>query len=235
MRCKELFTFGYVSFISILGRLYLETLTMWYSRFGAEKHNDNMSAERLSTFILSASFAVWVVYGTLQGMGHWPAGVLFGLLASISLLAFETSRHIQVKLMDWVLLGYFALATLATFVIRLAEFPVYSSVVVWVLYAGVTWISVLVGAPFALQYARQSAPPEHWNSPGFLRTCRVVSMVWGAGFLVNLALVVLSLYPHYHSMLVAVIAPILVMASCAVFTSRYAKISRARAQNATVG
>ncbi len=107
-----------------------------------------MSAERLSSFVLSASFVIWVVYGTLQGMRHWPAAVIFGFLASTGLLVFAASQHVRVKLLDWILLAYFAIAAIATFVVRSAGFPAFSSVVIWVLYAAVTWISILVGAVY---------------------------------------------------------------------------------------
>jgi hypothetical protein len=59
-----------------------------------------MSSARFSQLLLSTQFVVWVIYGVLAGMGHWPAGVAFGLLASGCLLALEASRHIKVKLMS---------------------------------------------------------------------------------------------------------------------------------------
>lgn len=128
-----------------------------------------MSPERFSRLLLSTQFVVWVIYGVLAGMGHWPIGVAFGLLASVCLLALEAGRHIQLKVMDWILLSYFVLAAIATFVVRSAMFPVYSSVIIWVLYAGVSWTSILLGTPFTFQYARESTPPEHWQNPGFIR------------------------------------------------------------------
>jgi len=188
-----------------------------------------MSAAQLSQLILFASFVIWVVYGVLAGMRHWPAAVSFGLLASIGLLSTAAVRHIKVKLLDWVLLGYFVIAAIATFAVRSAAFPGYSSVVIWTLYAAVTWASILRGAPFSLQYARESAPLEHWNSPGFLRANRIISVVWGAAFVINIVLVLIALYPRYDSLLLSVLAPLVTMGASAVFTSRYAKISRARA------
>ena len=128
-----------------------------------------MNAGRVSHIVLASSFVIWIVYGTLAGMRHWPAAVIVGLAASIGLLLFAAGCHIKVKLLDWVLLGYFAIAAIATFAVRSAAFPVYSPVVIWVLYAAVTWASILAGSPFSVQYARETAPVEHWNRPAFLR------------------------------------------------------------------
>ena len=102
-------------------------------------YNFGMNVGRVSHVVLACSFVIWVAYGTLAGMRHWPAAVIVGLVASIGLLWFAAGCHIEVKLLDWVLLGYFVIAAIATFAVRSAAFPVYSPVVIWVLYAAVTW------------------------------------------------------------------------------------------------
>lgn len=191
-----------------------------------------MSAARFSQIFLSSQFVVWVIYGVLSGMGHWSAGVAFGLVASVFLLSLEATRHIKVKLMDWVLLGYFVLATIATFLVRSAGFPTYSSVVIWVLYAGVAWASIAFAAPFTLQYARESAPPDRWQSPGFLHANRVITMFWALAFLANVVLVTIALTPRYNSLWIAVVAPILTMVIASIFTSRYTRMVRERARQA---
>jgi len=165
-------------------------------------------------------------------MGHWSAGVVFGFLASACLLALEASRHIKVKLMDWVLLGYFMLAVIATFVVRSVAFPTYSSVIIWVLYAGVSWASILFGAPFTLQYARESAPPERWQSPGFLRANQIISLGWSLAFTLNIVLVTIALNPRDYPLLSGVGAPILTMVGASIFTSRYTRAVQERAKQA---
>lgn len=187
-----------------------------------------MSKEQFSELMLLAGFGIWVVYGFLAGMGRWPAAVACGLIAGIALVLLEAGRHIEIKLLDWTVVAYFALAAIATFLLRANTFPLYSPIVIWTLYAGVSWTSLLVGAPFSLQYARESVPPEHWSHPEFLAANRTISLVWSAAFTVNIALVSLAVVPYFKSLLLAVGAPLLMMASCAVFTSRYKKIARQR-------
>jgi hypothetical protein len=193
-----------------------------------------MSAERFSRILLVAGFGIWVVYGFLAGMRHWPAAVAFGLAAGIGLVLLEAGRHIAIKLLDWTIVAYFGIAAIATFLLRSAAFPLYSSVVIWTLYAVVTWVSIFSGAPFSLQYARESAPREHWQSPAFLRTNYIISTVWGVGFLINLGLVTMALLPRCNSIWLAVAAPLLVMGSASVFTARYTKISKQQAEQAAL-
>lgn len=193
-----------------------------------------MRAERFSRILLVASFGIWVVYGFLAGMRHWPAAVAFGLAAGMGLVLLEAGRHVAVKVLDWTIVAYFGIAAIATFLLRSAGFPTYSPVVIWVLYAFVTWVSIFSGAPFSLQYARESAPREHWQSPAFLRANFIVSIVWGFGFLINLGLVSIALVPRYKSLWLGVGAPLMVMGAASVFTSRYTKISQQRAQQAAL-
>jgi hypothetical protein len=44
--------------------------------------------------------------------------------------------------------------------------------------------SILIGRPFARQYARQQVPEELWTTPGFLRTTLIITWVWAGVFAV---------------------------------------------------
>src|ERR1039458_797226 len=52
---------------------------------GGRRYNAGMSADRFSRMLLKMQFVVCVVYGFLAGLRHWPAGVAFGVLASLGL------------------------------------------------------------------------------------------------------------------------------------------------------
>ncbi len=190
-----------------------------------------MTAEKFSRLILLVTFLIWVVYGFLTGFGQWPLAVAFGLVSGLCLVAIVLiSQKVIVKLMDWVLVGYFVVAACATFIVRLAPFPKYSSVVIWLMYAAAAWGSIVAGRPFRLQYARESAPPEHWQSPVFWRANLIITVVWGLAFLANLALVVIALNTKDNSLMIAVVSPILTLIAASIFTTRYTKMVRARAQ-----
>ena len=191
-----------------------------------------MRATRASQLILPASFTVWVIYGILAGMQHWPAAVLVGLVSVAILLPLEAALNIKIKLLDWVFLAYFVIAAIETFVLHSAAFPVYSSVVIWALYAIVTWASIFMGEPFSLQYARESIAPEYWSSPAFEHANLVISVVWGAAFVINILLAVVTLDPRYRLTLTASLAPLLTMAAATAFTSLYRRFLRQQMEQA---
>src|SRR5262249_54732165 len=48
-------------------------------------------------------------------------------------------------------------------------------------------VSLAIGMPFTLQYARESVPHEFWTSPIFMTTNRRIPGVWAAAFAVMTA------------------------------------------------
>jgi uncharacterized membrane protein len=193
-----------------------------------------MSAEKFSRQVLLVSSMIWLIYGFLAGFGLWPWAVGFGLIAGLSLVAIvRLSAKIVVKLPDWTLVGYFLIAALATFILPVAAFPKYASVIIWAMFSAVTWASIVLGKPFTLQYARESSPPEHWQNPRFLRANLTISAVWGLAFVLNIILTVVALNLTDDTLLIGVVAPILTMVAASIFTTRYTKMVQAQPQTAT--
>ncbi len=60
--------------------------------------------------------------------------------------------------------------------------------------AAIAWVSIFLGRPFVLQYARETVPPERQASPLFYRTCRTLSMTWGVVFLIATGMSVAKTY-----------------------------------------
>lgn len=48
-----------------------------------------------------------------------------------------------------------------------------------------TWMSIALKRPFTLEYAREHADPSLWNSPSFLRTNYMLTLMWAAAFTIN--------------------------------------------------
>jgi carotenoid cleavage dioxygenase len=44
--------------------------------------------------------------------------------------------------------------------------------------SSIMWISVLIGKPFALQYAEMGVSKDHWSDKKFIRGCRFITIVW---------------------------------------------------------
>jgi len=46
--------------------------------------------------------------------------------------------------------------------------------------ASIIWLTIIIGKPFTLQYAREDLPKNRWNDPGLLQSCRFMAIVWGS-------------------------------------------------------
>jgi hypothetical protein len=93
-------------------------------------------------------------------------------------------------------------------------------------------ISLAIGKPFTLQYAREHTPVERWNDPGFIRSNVVITSVWTLAFATivgaDLILIYLPAWPHWVGISIIVGS----MVSATHFTSWYTKRAHAAAANA---
>lgn len=48
-----------------------------------------------------------------------------------------------------------------------------------------TWLTLLLGRPFTLDYAKEHVDPALWDDPRFLRINRILSGAWGIAFTLN--------------------------------------------------
>lgn len=71
-------------------------------------------------------------------------------------------------------------------------------------------VSIAIGRPFTLQYAKESVAPEHWNSAAFIRKNNLISLVWAGAFfamvLAELAMLLWPTLPHQLPVTVIVLA-----------------------------
>lgn len=82
-------------------------------------------------------------------------------------------------------------------------------------------ITLIVGKPFTLQYAREQVPKSLWNTPQFIRSNYVITAVWACAFLI---LVLADLVLVYRTDLpprIGIIATILALVGAFKFTKWY--------------
>jgi hypothetical protein len=132
------------------------------------------------------AFAPWILYGFASGFNHWRIAAGGGLILSLAFLALTTSRGASIKLPDWVMLAFFMIASVMIIGLKSTAFTVYSAVVVWTCFALAAWGSVAIGCPFTTAYARETAPPEFWEHPIFIRLNLLMTLVWCGLMTVNI-------------------------------------------------
>jgi hypothetical protein len=145
-------------------------------------------------------FLVWVVYGILYAFGHWTAATLAGLAIMLAIVAREI-RTANVKIIDLTSLGFFVLALTMLLTVGGRVFNHYHIILVWGVFAVVTWTTILFGFPFTLQLARESAPREVLGEPLFHRIHLWLTTVWGVIFTLDTALAFVALGGSYVRML----------------------------------
>lgn len=90
-------------------------------------------------------------------------------------------------------------------------------------------VSMAVGRPFTLQYAREQVASEFWSSPEFMRTNYVITAIWALAFAIMTIAEFVLLYIPGVPPRIGVIAIILALVGAIKFTSWYPERVKARA------
>jgi hypothetical protein len=185
----------------------------------------------------------WILYWILVGNVDFRLAVLisFGVAAFQLLRAvvFEGQPPMVLEVGTTIAFAILTIVTFATddtFLERWIQ-PLSSGALL-----AIALGSILVGKPFARQYARQQTPPEVWETPGFLRTTLLITWAWVGVFAV---MTVSALIPpivdgnntfYEQDDTVGVVfywvIPFLALAAGIIFTKWYPEHARARAQTA---
>ena len=111
---------------------------------------------------LEIGLGVALVLSIVMGLAGWQRGIIF-----------------------WVGLVFFVYAAVAV----LAFGDMWTIRHMGVLANGAlaigAWLTLGIGRPFTLDYARQHADPAIWNTPAFIRSNVVITMVWAATFTID--------------------------------------------------
>jgi len=64
--------------------------------------------------------------------------------------------------------------------------------------AFVMWLTLLLGKPFVLQYARRDLPRERWDDPGMIKGCRQMTIVWASLMTVSVVFSIVRRSSLFH-------------------------------------
>jgi hypothetical protein len=177
------------------------------------------------------AFAPFLVFAVLDRIVGPTVGLTAGALTSAALLARDvltpgrTPKILEIgtALLFGGLAGYALLGGLTWSVIGV-RLCVDAGLLVIVL------VTLLLGRPFTLQYAREQVAPELRADPRFIRTNTVITGVWALAFAVMVAaeaaLLLVPSLPHRAG----VIAIVAALVGAVKFTGWYPDHVRARAE-----
>ena len=175
------------------------------------------------------AFAPFIVFAVVERLTGPVAGLITGALVSLALLMRDLMTsdrspkilEIGTALLFCGLALCAGLGTMSWSVIGV-RLCVDAGLLLIVL------VSMAVGRPFTLQYAREQVSPKFWNSPAFVRTNYVITGIWAVAFAVMVIAELALLYVPNLPPRAGIIAIILALVGAVKFTGWYPKYVRGR-------
>ncbi|WP_410592109.1 hypothetical protein [Amycolatopsis sp. lyj-23] len=180
------------------------------------------------------SLLPWIAFAVVATQFDWRWSGLTGLVisAALLLLARRDHRSADTLIIEWSGFAFFILLTAVAFSFPASPLKTYTGALTDAWLALTAWGSLAIGKPFTLGIARQSTPEQFWDNPVFKRVNVLITLVWAASFTVGgvAGIALLNFAPHATFALIAL--KVLCFAVPVVFTIRYPRAVRARAQEA---
>jgi hypothetical protein len=168
------------------------------------------------------AFAPFIAFAVVDRLIGSTEGLLAGAAVSLALLVRDrTSGAREIKILDagtavlFCGLGCFAVMTKPDWSIVAVRLVVDTGLLLIVL------LSLAIGKPFTLQYAREQVSPEFWNTREFYRANVVISSAWALAFAVMVVAELILLYLPDAPRRVGVIAIVVALVAAVKFTSWY--------------
>ncbi|CAN5789998.1 hypothetical protein BH09ACT7_BH09ACT7_38810 [soil metagenome] len=137
----------------------------------------------MSFLKLVVSFAPWIAFLVIAR--DTSQRVEIGLAVSLGLSVLMAVLRLHRGIIMWVGLVFFTGATVAVVGFHDMWTVKYLGVLANGALALGSWVTLLIGKPFTLEYAKQHADRAQWRTPLFIRTNVILTGVWATVFTVN--------------------------------------------------
>jgi hypothetical protein len=144
-------------------------------------------------FSILLGFLPWIVFGVIAGPSLWRlnASIIFAL-ALVPVMGYK--QLAKGFILTWGSLLFFGVSLVMVVLYRNQWVINNLDILAKGTLAAIAWLSIFMGKPFVLQYARETVPPERQASPVFYRTCRTLAVIWGVVFLIATGMSVAQTY-----------------------------------------
>lgn len=128
---------------------------------------------------LVLGFLPWLLFLFLSGktLASLERATLISLVSCL-ILGFRELK--QGFILQWGTLLFFSMCVVTINLFHIMWVAMYMDLLSNSALAFVMWLTLLLGKPFVLQYARRDLPKEQWNDPGFIQGCRLMTIVWAS-------------------------------------------------------
>ena len=170
----------------------------------------------------------FIVFFVLMRLVHPLAGLSAAFAVSLLLGFRQWRRGESVKVLEVGSLALFGVLVLYTLIAA----PNWTVATVRLAVDGglfvIALVSLVIGQPFTLQYARESVPQEFWTAPVFITTNLRITAAWAAAFAVMTAADAAAQYVDAIPLWIDVAATIAAFAGAVWFTRWYPAVVRRR-------
>jgi hypothetical protein len=178
------------------------------------------------------TFAPWILYAIMTGESaagkQWAALAALLLTGTILVVQLRRGQNSEALIIEIGSVVFFAAVAVLAWAIPDSGALRYTQALSSAALAVIAWLSLAVGHPFTLGIAKQSVPAEYWAEPLFIRTNKIITLVWASAFVAQAAILAVATAAHAGTLVMLAIQ-VVGLAAPAVFTVRYTTAVRARA------
>ncbi len=130
----------------------------------------------LAKFIFG--FLPWLAFLFLP-TNNWESlrrAVVICLILSV-VFSWKQLRHLFI--LQWATVAFFFLAAISFYGFEWIWLAKHMALITNAFLDGIIWLTVLIGKPFTLQYARAELPQERWYDEDLVRSSRSIAIFWG--------------------------------------------------------
>jgi carotenoid cleavage dioxygenase len=141
------------------------------------KNNESFIPDLKELGLLMLGFLPWMLFLFFSGhtMLSLKIAIIISLVASVTLGFGDLKRGF---ILQWGTCIFFLICLIMIDFLNNKWMAKEMDLVSNLALAAIMWFTVLIGKPFALQYARRGMPKELWNDENFIRGCRFITVVW---------------------------------------------------------
>ena len=127
----------------------------------------------------------WIVYSIVEGEDRLEIAAILALVTALTVVVLGVVRGSKPKALEFSDVAYFGILAV---VIAFASQGTLDWLELWggelANTALVVFVlgSIIIRRPFTLAYAKESAPPEEWDNPHFLRANYIITWAWAIAF-----------------------------------------------------
>jgi len=128
------------------------------------------------TFMLG--FMPWILFFFISGhsLSSLERALIICFVVSF-VIGFQDLR--KGFFLAWGTISFFILCIILINGYKVTWFATHMTILANGFLASIMWVTIILGNPFTLQYARAEIPKELWYDENVIQGCRLIATVWG--------------------------------------------------------